>query len=122
MVGDDMRASSLIEVLQGLGCEVKLVRPDGRDVTVPDLDRKDLKLTIEGPAPPPAPLVAMIKEHRNTIVHELKSPSLWSPADWVHHFHERAAILEHEEGLGRAAAEAEALQGCFQMWCGRRCW
>ena len=36
----------------------------------------------------------------------------------IRHFHERAAILEHDEGLGRA----EALQGCFVLWSGRRCW
>ncbi len=87
MVGGVVRASSLIDVLPGMGCAVKLVRPDARDAEGSDLDG-----------------------------------SLWSPADWVAHFHERAAILEHDEGLGRAAAEAEALQGCFVLWSGRRCW
>lgn len=122
MVGGVVRASSLIDVLQGMGCAVKLVRPDQRDALGPDLDRDDLQLVIEGDVPPPPRLLAMVKAHRAPIVHALKSPALWSPADWLAHFHERAAILEHDGWLGRAEAEAEALQGCFQIWCGRRCW
>ena len=117
-----MRASSLIDVLHGMGFEVKLRRPDGRDADGHDRDRDDLQLTIAGPVPPPARMLALVRAHRATIVHELKSPAVWSPADWVHHFHERAAILEHDAGLPRAAAEAEALQGCFVLWCGRRVW
>lgn len=102
-----MRAASLIDVLQGLGCEIWL---DGG------------KLTLGGPAPPPAALMALLREHKRAIVHELRTPAMWSPADWRAYFHERAAILEHDAGLRRAAAEEEALQACFQLWSGRRVW
>lgn len=105
---DDMRASSLIEVLQGLGCTVSLAR-DGAS------------LAIEATEPPPAPLLALVQAHKPALLHELQTPATWTPADWRAHFHERAAVLEYDAGLSRAIAEEEALQACFQLWSGRRC-
>lgn len=103
-----MRASSLIDVLQELGCTVSL-----KDDTT--------SLAIDGPEPPPAPLLALVQAMKPAIVHELRTPAAWSPADWRAYFHERAAVLEYDAGLPRAVAEEEALQACFCLWSGRRC-
>ncbi len=115
-----MRASSLIDVLQGMGFSVKLVGLDGRDVTGAGIDNDELKISIEGPVPVPERLLALLRAHRATVLRELRTPELWSATDWLHHFNERAAVLEHEAGLKRRDAEEEALQMCFQLWCGRR--
>jgi hypothetical protein len=103
-----MRASSLIDVLQAVGCTIAL-------------DENRTTLTLAGDEPPPAPLLQLLHEHKPAIVRELQSPATWTAADWRWHFHERAAVLEHDAGLPRAAAEEEALQMCFQQWCGRKC-
>lgn len=102
-----MRAASLIDVLEGLGCTVSLNAASS--------------LAIDGPEPPPAPLLALVQANKAALVHTLRTPAAWSPADWVAHFHERAAVLEYDAGLPRAVAEEEALQACFQLWSGRRC-
>lgn len=68
--------------------------------------------------PPPAPLLAPVHAHKPALVHELQTPATWTPADWRAHFHERAAIPEHDAGLPRGVAEERRCRRVFSCGAG----
>jgi hypothetical protein len=40
----------------------------------------------------------------------------WDARGWWDHFHERAAVLEHDGGLPRSEAERRAFHECIELW------
>jgi len=100
-----MKAAALIDVLAALDCKLEVA---------------DGKLRIEGSAPPPEPLLALVQTHKQALIEHLRPPAMWTPADWRDFHNERAAIMEYDAGFSREHAEEEALQECFRLFAGRR--
>ncbi len=77
------------------------------------------KLKVTAPAPLPNALVNELRQHKPDILAALsRKPDrgLWGAEDWRAHFHERAAIAEHDGGLCQTQAEAMAYQCCIIEW------
>jgi hypothetical protein len=83
-----------------------------------DVSGADLILEADQ-APPPSVLDA-IRRHKAGIVALLASASdTWTAEDWQAFFDERAGIGEHDGGLSRAEAEAQAFECCIIEWLNR---
>ena len=75
------------------------------------------RLKVRAPAPLPNDLVAGLRAAKVEIMARLKETrAVWAPEDWRAFFDERAAIAEHNAGLSRAAAEAQAYESCVVTW------
>ena len=77
-------------------------------------------LVLEAPAPPPANVIDLLSRHKAGIVTLLR-PGCdgWSAEDWQAFFDERAGIVEFDDGLPRAEAEAQAFACCVVEWLNR---
>ena len=84
------------------------VRVDGAD------------LVLEAPAAPPRPVLDALFCHKAEVVALLRpGEDGWSAEDWQAFFDERAGIAEHDGGMSRNEAEAQALECCVSGWLDR---
>jgi len=73
-------------------------------------------LMLEAPAPPPAPLLNAIRQHKVEVIALLRQrlPFYQNAIDVHEEFEQRAAIIEHDAGIPREWAEAFARMDCCQ--------
>ncbi len=94
---------------------LKAARKVGVRVTV---DGGDLVLDAE--APPPEPILDVLRRHKHEIVALLATDADdWSAEDWQTFFEERSGIAEFDGGLPRAEAEARAFACAVVRWMNR---
>lgn len=78
---------------------------------------RDGRLSLEADTPPPDLVLRSLRENKAEIIAHLSgSDADWSPEDWQAFFDERAGIAEHDGGLPRADAEAQAMECCVVAW------
>ena len=77
------------------------------------------RLVVRGPRSCEAQAKALLA-HKEEVVAYLSvhaaTPAEWTPQDWVDHFEERAAIIEHDGDLPRPEAERQALADTIDQW------
>ncbi len=99
-------------VLQEARVVLDVARLAGIDVEVRD---GTLKLTAS--TEPPAALIERLRQNKAGIIALLTpGPDGWSPDDWRGFYEERAAIAEHDGGVSRDKAEAQAYECCIAEW------
>lgn len=77
-------------------------------------------LVLEASAAPPSDVLDLLSRHKADIVTLLRpGADYWSAEDWRTFFDERAGIAEHDGGLARADAEAQAFAICVSEWMNR---
>ena len=74
-------------------------------------------LLLEAVVAPPSNIIDEIKHNKAEIIALLRSSAAdWTSEDWRAFFDERAGIAEHDGGLNRSQAEAQAYETCIIEW------
>ncbi|EYD75385.1 hypothetical protein Rumeso_03032 [Rubellimicrobium mesophilum DSM 19309] len=74
-------------------------------------------LILEAAAPPPAPVLERLRQHKAEVIGLLRREAgTWSTEDWQAFYDERAGIAEHDGGLLRPEAEVQAFESCVAEW------
>lgn len=87
---------------------IKLAQNHGVNIAV-----KGGNLLLDADKPPPPTVVEALRENKTEILDFLIGPTVhWDKAEWVAFYDERAAIAEHDGGLGKA----QAYEACIIQW------
>jgi hypothetical protein len=97
------------------GAALKAARDAGIHIRIDDDD-----LMLEASEEPSTAVLTLLSRHKAGILVLLRAAEHgWSTEDWQVFFDERAGMVEFEDGLTRAQAEARAFACCVSEWLNR---
>ena len=74
-------------------------------------------LILKAAEPPAEWVIKLLKQNKAGVIGLLRGEDgIWAAQDWRAYYDERAGIAEHDGGLSREDAEAQAFSDCVAEW------